>query len=262
MSPPCFFLLSLTFQLKYTTPPSYKLGRAKQFTADICIKVYFHSVYFTLHLFHSPDLKNPEIVTLRNLTMDSAGVYRCTASNDVGEENCTVEVTMQREFLGGRGVPTWQLSPHTKTASLIDGYCFKLQLEMHFLPFPSFHHTPHSPPALQHWRGCTKMKLVATGHHLFTNSYVSLSRLYVSWEAKDTWGHVWRKLHISELSSSMLVNWILAVWHNYRGHWIILSKRAWNISICDFEMLRMKGLNNMWVTHHFLSPVHRCEGCR
>ncbi|TNN01597.1 hypothetical protein fugu_010979 [Takifugu bimaculatus] len=41
------------------------------------------------------DLKNPEIVTLRNLTMDSAGVYRCTASNDVGEENCTIEVTMQ-----------------------------------------------------------------------------------------------------------------------------------------------------------------------
>ncbi|CAG02863.1 unnamed protein product [Tetraodon nigroviridis] len=44
------------------------------------------------------DLKNPEIVTLRNLTMDSAGVYRCTASNDVGEENCTVEVTMQCEL--------------------------------------------------------------------------------------------------------------------------------------------------------------------
>lgn len=43
------------------------------------------------------DLKNPEIVTLRNLTMDSAGVYRCTASNDVGEENCTIEVTMQCE---------------------------------------------------------------------------------------------------------------------------------------------------------------------
>ncbi|XP_055003771.1 CXADR-like membrane protein isoform X2 [Boleophthalmus pectinirostris] len=41
------------------------------------------------------DLKNPEIVTLRNLTMDSTGVYRCTASNDVGEESCTVEVTMQ-----------------------------------------------------------------------------------------------------------------------------------------------------------------------
>uniref|UniRef100_A0A8C3G1C4 Ig-like domain-containing protein n=1 Tax=Cyclopterus lumpus TaxID=8103 RepID=A0A8C3G1C4_CYCLU len=41
------------------------------------------------------DLKNPELVTLRNLTMDSTGVYRCTASNDVGEENCTVEVTMQ-----------------------------------------------------------------------------------------------------------------------------------------------------------------------
>ncbi|XP_074535841.1 CXADR-like membrane protein isoform X1 [Halichoeres trimaculatus] len=41
------------------------------------------------------DLKNPEIVTLRNLTMDSSGVYRCTASNDVGEENCTVPVPMQ-----------------------------------------------------------------------------------------------------------------------------------------------------------------------
>lgn len=44
------------------------------------------------------DLKNPEIVTLRNLTMDSAGAYRCTASNDVGEENCTIQVTMQCEI--------------------------------------------------------------------------------------------------------------------------------------------------------------------
>ncbi|XP_061683347.1 CXADR-like membrane protein isoform X1 [Syngnathoides biaculeatus] len=42
------------------------------------------------------DLKNPELMTLRNLTMDSTGVYRCTASNDVGEENCTIEVPMQR----------------------------------------------------------------------------------------------------------------------------------------------------------------------
>lgn len=49
------------------------------------------------YLFSLTDLKNPEIVTLRNLTMDSAGVYRCTASNDVGEENCTIEVTMQCE---------------------------------------------------------------------------------------------------------------------------------------------------------------------
>lgn len=56
------------------------------------------------YCFNFPDLKNPEIVTLRNLTMDSTGVYRCTASNDVGEENCTVEVTMQREFWkGGEG---------------------------------------------------------------------------------------------------------------------------------------------------------------
>lgn len=38
------------------------------------------------------DLKNPEIVTLRNLSRESAGVYKCTASNDVGEESCTVEV--------------------------------------------------------------------------------------------------------------------------------------------------------------------------
>ncbi|XP_061734739.1 CXADR-like membrane protein isoform X1 [Nerophis ophidion] len=43
------------------------------------------------------DLKNPEIVTLRNLTMDSTGVYRCTASNDVGEESCTIEVPMEHE---------------------------------------------------------------------------------------------------------------------------------------------------------------------
>uniref|UniRef100_A0A3Q4HJW1 CXADR-like membrane protein-like n=1 Tax=Neolamprologus brichardi TaxID=32507 RepID=A0A3Q4HJW1_NEOBR len=42
-------------------------------------------------------LKNPEIVTLRNLTMDSTGVYRCTASNDVGEENCTIEVTIKED---------------------------------------------------------------------------------------------------------------------------------------------------------------------
>lgn len=46
------------------------------------------------HLLLSSDLKNPEIVTLRNLTKDSAGVYKCTASNDVGEESCTVEVKM------------------------------------------------------------------------------------------------------------------------------------------------------------------------
>ncbi|XP_008306723.1 CXADR-like membrane protein [Cynoglossus semilaevis] len=50
------------------------------------------------------DLKNPGIVTLRNLTMDSTGVYKCTATNDVGEENCTVEVTMDR---GGVNVGVW-----------------------------------------------------------------------------------------------------------------------------------------------------------
>lgn len=48
------------------------------------------------------DLKNPEIVTLRNLTQDSSGLYKCTASNDVGEENCIIEVTMQ--YVRGMGV--------------------------------------------------------------------------------------------------------------------------------------------------------------
>ncbi|XP_071317581.1 CXADR-like membrane protein isoform X4 [Trachinotus anak] len=48
------------------------------------------------------DLKNPEIVTLRNLTKDSTGVYKCTASNDVGEESCTVEVKMH--YVRGMGV--------------------------------------------------------------------------------------------------------------------------------------------------------------
>ncbi|XP_071025497.1 CXADR-like membrane protein [Oncorhynchus clarkii lewisi] len=48
------------------------------------------------------DLKNSEIVTLRNLTKESAGVYKCTASNDVGEESCTVEVKMH--YVRGMGV--------------------------------------------------------------------------------------------------------------------------------------------------------------
>ncbi|XP_059400554.1 CXADR-like membrane protein [Carassius carassius] len=48
------------------------------------------------------DLKNPEIVTLKNLTRESAGVYKCTASNDVGEENCTLEVKVH--YVRGMGV--------------------------------------------------------------------------------------------------------------------------------------------------------------
>ncbi|XP_058644992.1 CXADR-like membrane protein isoform X4 [Onychostoma macrolepis] len=48
------------------------------------------------------DLKNPEIVTLKNLTRESAGVYKCTASNDVGEENCTLEVKVH--YIRGMGV--------------------------------------------------------------------------------------------------------------------------------------------------------------
>ncbi|KAM9385597.1 CXADR-like membrane protein [Pholidichthys leucotaenia] len=48
------------------------------------------------------DLKNPEIVTLRNLTKDNTGVYKCTASNDVGEDSCTLEVQMH--YIRGMGV--------------------------------------------------------------------------------------------------------------------------------------------------------------
>ncbi|XP_028840638.1 CXADR-like membrane protein [Denticeps clupeoides] len=48
------------------------------------------------------DLKNPEIVTLKNLTKESAGVYKCTASNDVGEESCIVEVKLH--YVHGMGV--------------------------------------------------------------------------------------------------------------------------------------------------------------
>lgn len=55
------------------------------------IKIIMFSPFILL------DLKNPEIVTLRNMTKDSAGVYKCTASNDVGEESCTVEVKMHCE---------------------------------------------------------------------------------------------------------------------------------------------------------------------
>ncbi|KAK5918677.1 hypothetical protein CgunFtcFv8_003418 [Champsocephalus gunnari] len=48
------------------------------------------------------DLKNPEIVTLKNLTKESTGVYKCTASNDVGEDSCTVEVKLH--YVRGMGV--------------------------------------------------------------------------------------------------------------------------------------------------------------
>uniref|UniRef100_A0A668UYX8 Ig-like domain-containing protein n=1 Tax=Oreochromis aureus TaxID=47969 RepID=A0A668UYX8_OREAU len=51
------------------------------------------------------DFKTPEIVALRNLTKDNAGLYKCTASNDVGEESCTVEVKIHFHcFLSGISV--------------------------------------------------------------------------------------------------------------------------------------------------------------
>lgn len=80
--------------------------------------------------------------------MDSTGVYRCTASNDVGEENCTIEVTMQREFLGGEkgGHDPVVLTSH-QTATLINGHHFILQLETHF-HLSAFYplHSPSSAP--------------------------------------------------------------------------------------------------------------------
>ena len=44
------------------------------------------------------DLKTPEILTLRNVTKDSAGWYKCTASNDAGEESCIVEVKLHCKY--------------------------------------------------------------------------------------------------------------------------------------------------------------------
>lgn len=72
--------------------------------------------------------------------MDSAGVYRCTASNDVGEENCTIEVTMQCE-----------ISTFFQPSALMDGYCLELQMEIHFLLHLPFHLHLFSPQVLQHW---------------------------------------------------------------------------------------------------------------
>ncbi|MBN3300483.1 CLMP protein, partial [Amia calva] len=48
------------------------------------------------------DKKNPEIITLSNLTQESTGTYKCTASNDVGAENCIIEITIN--YVRGVGV--------------------------------------------------------------------------------------------------------------------------------------------------------------
>lgn len=99
-------------------------------------------------VFNSPDLKNPEIVTLRNLSMDSTGVYRCTASNDVGEENCTIEVK-QREFLeGGEGRPrSVHLTPNCHSDWWL---LFQTAAGNKFFPLPAFPSTitfsPSAPP--------------------------------------------------------------------------------------------------------------------
>uniref|UniRef100_A0A672FIY5 Ig-like domain-containing protein n=1 Tax=Salarias fasciatus TaxID=181472 RepID=A0A672FIY5_SALFA len=57
-------------------------GKLPQLT-KISWKIYYiHYIY----------LKNPEIMTLKNLTQENTGIYKCTATNDVGQESCTVEV--------------------------------------------------------------------------------------------------------------------------------------------------------------------------
>ncbi|XP_039620105.1 CXADR-like membrane protein [Polypterus senegalus] len=48
------------------------------------------------------DLSNPEIVILRNLTQESAGLYQCTASNEAGEESCVIPVSIH--YVRGVGV--------------------------------------------------------------------------------------------------------------------------------------------------------------
>ncbi|XP_062860983.1 CXADR-like membrane protein [Trichomycterus rosablanca] len=53
------------------------------------------------HLSHV-DQKFAGIMTLKNLSRESSGVYQCTAKNEVGEENCIIEVTMQ--YVQGVGV--------------------------------------------------------------------------------------------------------------------------------------------------------------
>lgn len=83
--------------------------------------------------------------------MDSAGVYMCTASNDVGEENCTIDVTMERKCWGGEPC-TAHLTPNCHS----DGWLL-------FLTTDGKIFSPGAPA------------LVATGHPLFTNSCVSLS---------------------------------------------------------------------------------------
>ncbi|XP_037064106.1 CXADR-like membrane protein [Peromyscus leucopus] len=41
------------------------------------------------------DYNNPGRVLLQNLTMDSSGLYQCTAGNEAGKESCVVRVTVQ-----------------------------------------------------------------------------------------------------------------------------------------------------------------------
>lgn len=82
--------------------------------------------------FLSKDLKNPEIVTLKNLTRESAGVYKCTASNDVGEENCTLEVKVHCKYLCVNGYVQNGILAYILLHTVPTSYCFlKIVHSMH-----------------------------------------------------------------------------------------------------------------------------------
>ncbi|XP_006011531.1 CXADR-like membrane protein isoform X1 [Latimeria chalumnae] len=48
------------------------------------------------------DLSHPEVILLRNLTHEIAGLYQCTATNEAGEDNCFLQVTIQ--YVRGVGI--------------------------------------------------------------------------------------------------------------------------------------------------------------
>ncbi|XP_043935402.1 CXADR-like membrane protein [Protopterus annectens] len=41
------------------------------------------------------DFSRPDVIRLKNVSHESTGQYQCTASNDAGEENCLIHVTLQ-----------------------------------------------------------------------------------------------------------------------------------------------------------------------
>uniref|UniRef100_A0A4W4DS57 Ig-like domain-containing protein n=1 Tax=Electrophorus electricus TaxID=8005 RepID=A0A4W4DS57_ELEEL len=135
------------------------------------------------------DLRNPEIVTLRNLTQESSGAYRCTASNDVGEESCIIEVTMQCKWScrvgpsppagwGGCGQWAGLLEAYVRILCICGHWscCHKLFGETK----TSFSQCPHVFPSftLSHTRTHTHThKLTLT--HTLTHTHTHTHTLYV-----------------------------------------------------------------------------------